>query len=85
MALTNAQLNSHLRAIVVQHFTGNEEGLTRFLETCRDYAVVGGANEKEASRTIAREVFSRVVGRALTADDVHLLTNHKVNGGGAVL
>ena len=85
MALTTTALNAHLRTIVATHFTANDAGLTRFLETLRDYAIAGGVNEKEAARTIARLAFQQVIGRAPTANDLHILTNHSVEGGKDVL
>lgn len=81
MALTQTQLNAHLRAITVQVFTRNEKALPRFLETCVAYANAGGAAEKEAARTIAREVWERVLGRPPTAADLHVLQRHRVDGG----
>ena len=81
MALTQAQLNAQLRLIVAAHFTGNDGGMRRFLETCRDHANAGGANEKEASRTLAREVYQRVIGRVPTVRDIHWMTTHRIDGG----
>jgi hypothetical protein len=85
MALTPTQLNAHLRAIVIQHFTDIEQDLIRFLETCRDYALAGGVDEREAARIIAREALQRALGRNLTVGDIHILQGHRIRSGGDVL
>lgn len=78
MALTNNQLNSHLRQLVTLLFTRDEEALDAFVRVCIRYSKTGGAAEKEAARTSLREVYSRVVDRSLTADDLHMLISHKI-------
>jgi len=78
MALTTVQLNSHLRQIILLLFSRNEEALDAFVRTCISYSKNGSAAEKEAARTILREVYERAVGRTLTSADIHTLIYHKV-------
>ena len=78
MALTAAQLNSHLRQIVLLLFDKNEEALDAFARACVYYSKNGNSADKEAARTILKEVYARAVNRPLTSDDLHHLIHHKV-------
>lgn len=80
MALTQAQENAHLRAIVGVCFDQNDAALLPFLRACVVYArpTAAGSPEREAANTFARLAFRQVKGRALTQTDLHELLNHRI-------
>lgn len=90
MALTTAQLNAHIRDMIVDRLVVegpdlNGAALRFLLRACADHANLGGADNLEAAKTSAQFLFETVIGRAATADDLHLLKNHiapEVGGAG---
>lgn len=79
MALTQAQLNAHLRTMLlnqIQHEEDNFAVLKFFLRACERHARAGNGDNAEAARTVGQAVFENVIGRSATADDLHYLRNH---------
>lgn len=88
MALTQAQLNTHLRTMLLNQIPHEEDNmavLRFFLKACVRHARVGNGDNAEAAKTVARVVFENVIGRSMTADDAHYLRSHlaaEVDGAG---
>lgn len=81
MALTQAELNAHIRTMIVDRLQAEGSDVSgaalRFLlRACADHANLGGADNLEAAKTSAQFLFETVIGRSATADDLHLLRNH---------
>lgn len=81
MAITVNQRNAALFDIMALLFTNDDSALDVFLRACVAYHKAGNATAKEAAVTLAQLAYERVVGRALTAADIHLLTNHRAESG----
>lgn len=81
MAITTAQRNAALFDIMGLLFDHDDSALAVFLRACVAYYKGGTATEKEAAVTLAQLAYQSVVGHALTAADLHLLTNHKAESG----
>lgn len=87
MALTTAQLNAHIRSMIVDQLR-RENGNTReavlfLLRACAWHARSGTADDLEAAKTAAQFIFETVIGRSMTAEDAHLLRNHLSKDAGA--
>lgn len=80
MALTNAQLNVHIRDIIADELDfvrdSDKQILMFFLRACIRHVRKPGADNIEAAKTVAQFVSQQVLGRALTAADLHSLRNH---------
>lgn len=80
MALTTAQLNAHIRTMIVdqlQRENGNSRAALMFLlRACARHARSGTADDLEAAKTAAQFIFETVLGRSMTADDAHYLRKH---------
>lgn len=81
MAITTAQRNAALFDIMGLLFTNDESALDVFLRACVAYHKAGNATAKEAALTLAQLAYERVVGRTLTARDLHMLQNHRAESG----
>lgn len=93
VALTAAQLNAHIRSMLVDRLTfetaedrsPDNQALLFLLRACADHARLGDADSIEAAKTSAQFLFETVIGRSATANDLHFLRNHlaqTVNGSG---
>lgn len=80
MALTAAQLNAHIRTMLVdqlQRENGNARAAMLFLlRACAWHARSGTADDLEAAKTVAQFIFETVLGRSMTAEDAHILRKH---------
>lgn len=81
MALTTAQLNAHLRAMLQNEL---ERPRTRDDYAARLFMIraaiahirLGDADSIEAGNTVARFVCQQTYGRTPTADDLHMMRGH---------
>lgn len=80
MALTNAQLNAHIRDILADELDfvreSDKQVLMFLLRACIRHIRQGGADNIEAGKTVAQFVAQQVLGRALTGGDLHALRRH---------
>lgn len=82
MALTTAQLNAHIRTIVsdeLDHVRRSDRAVLLFMmRACIRHYRLGGDDNQEAARTVARFVWQRAIGREPTQQDLHELLKHIV-------
>lgn len=87
MALTTAQLNAHLRAMIQNELAtitvaeiregGQEAGfLYGLLRACVRHVRIGDADSIEAGKTVAVNVLESILGRPATAGELHQLRRH---------
>lgn len=79
MALTQAQLNAHLRTMLLNQIPHEDDNLVVlrfFLRACVRHARAVNGDNAEAARTVGQAVFENVIGRSATAGDLHYLRNH---------
>jgi hypothetical protein len=81
VALTTAQLNAHIRTLLLDQFNAervNREALLFMVRACVRHVRLGGADNIEAGRTVGEFLLQQVLGRSLTAGDLHYLRKHLV-------
>lgn len=79
MALTQVQLNAHLRTMVLDQLPlekNKRETILFFLRACITHYRTPGADNQEAARTIGQFMYEKFIDRAATASDLHLLRKH---------
>ena len=81
MALTTAQLNAHLRAMLQNELerprTRDDYAARIFLiRAAIEHVRLGDADSVEAGRTVAEFVCQQTFGRTPTADDLHMMRGH---------
>lgn len=79
MALTQAQLNAHLRTMVLDQLPlekNKREAILFFLRACITHYRTAGPDNQEAARTVGQFMYEQFIGRAATAADLHLLRKH---------
>lgn len=81
MAITTAQRNAALFDIMGLLFNNDDSALDVFLRACVAYYKGGTVTQKEAAVTLAQLAYQSVVGHALTAIELHELTQHRAERG----
>ena len=83
MPLTDAQYRAHVMAFLRSWFSAlpQDEARGLLVTLIRQGLVYKdlGADQKEAMQRLAQELAQDILGRALTADELHLLRFHWVN------